>query len=259
MEFLLNHPWPFGLSVAFVLAISVELGHRTTRVLKILADPERKDQIVTIRDGFFVLVSLLLGFTLALSAQRFVERRSLLVDEVVSIGTTYLRASTVAQPYGDQSQQLLREYVAARLDLDNAGLDETQFDAAATRSKRIQEQLWDDVIALTQVDRSAVATAYITSLNEMIDLHDKRVAALENRIPGSIWFLLVAVSMVTVFTRGLTLGSRFWLTFILVPLTISIVLALIADIDSPSSGMIRQDQRAMQRLKSELATEGKGG
>ena len=87
----------------------------------------------------------------------------------------------------------------------------------------------------------------------MIDLHEKRVSALENRIPGSVWLLIFSVSFIALFTRGLTLAGRFWLTLVLAPLTIAIVVALIADLDTPSSGLIRLDQRAMIRLKADIA------
>jgi len=92
----------------------------------------------------------------------------------------------------------------------------------------------------------------MNSLNETIDLHEKRISSLENRIPRSVWLLIFSVSAIAVFTRGLTLAGRFWLTLLLVPLTIAIVVALIADLDTPSSGLIRLDQRAMQRLKVEI-------
>ncbi len=63
-----------------------------------------------------------------------------------------------------------------------------------------------------------------------------------------VWLLIISNSVIVVFTRGLTLTDRFWLTLILIPITIAIVVALIADLDTPSSGLIRLDQRAMQRL-----------
>jgi len=105
------------------------------------------------------------------------------------------------------------------------------------------------------MDRTAITAIYVNSLSETIDLHEKRVAAPENRIPLSIWFLILSVSVIAIFTRGLTLTRHFWLTLVLAPITIAIVVALVADLDSPSTGLIRLDQRAMQRLKTEFGSE----
>jgi len=255
METLVNHPWVLGSILAIVLALVLEVGRRVAVCTRLHGEPNRKDQMATIRDGLFVLVSLLLGFTLALASPRYAERRSLLVEEAVSIGTTYLRARTLPQTYREHSQRLLREYVDARLDLDNAGLDAARLAEATNRSKRIQEELWTDAASFSQTDRSAVTAIYLSSLNATIDLHEKRIAALEYRVPQSVWLLILSISVIAVFTRGLTLTARFWLTLILIPITIAIVVALIADLDTPSSGLIRLDQRAMHRLKVDLSAE----
>jgi len=255
MGHILNQPWELALILLVVLAVALELGHRISPLFRIQEDPNRKEQMGTIRDGLFVLVSLVLGFTLALAAARFAERRSLLVEEAVSIGTTYLRASTLPQPYRGHSQSLFRAYVDNRLDLDRAGDNDARFAEASKRSKQIQEELWSDAAAVAQNDRTAVTAAYMNSLNDTIDLHEKRVAAFENRVPPPIWLLIASVSVIAVFTRGMTLTSRFWLTVVLVPITIAIVVGLIADLDAPSSGLIRIDQRAMQRVQADLNVE----
>lgn len=253
MEYLLNNPWLLGLLIGLVLAGAIEGGRWTATRARIHEDPNRKDQMVAIRDGLFVLVSLLLGFTLALVVPRFNERRSLLIEEAVAIESTYLRAGTLSEPYRGQAQQLLRQYVDARLDLDDAGLDSGRVAEASKRAKGILDQLWEDLIEVTKNDRSAVAATYVNSLNEVIDLYAKRIAAQENRIPLPIWLLILSVSLIAVFARGLTLAHRFWLTLVLAPITIAIVVALIADLDTPSAGLIRLDHRAMQRLKTEIA------
>jgi hypothetical protein len=139
MEYIFDHPWELGLLLAIVLAFVLDLGRRCADYFQIEQAPPRKEQMGTIRDGLFILVSLLLGFTLTLAASRFAERRSLLVEEAISIGTTYLRASTLPQPYRDHSRQLLREYVDTRLELDNVGANASRFNEAVSRAKHIQE------------------------------------------------------------------------------------------------------------------------
>ena len=250
---IFDHPWELGLLFAIVLAFVLDLGRRVSVRYQIELVPQRKEQMGTIRDGLFILVSLLLGFTLTLAASRFAERRSLLVEEAISIGTTYLRASTLPQPYRDHSKHLLREYVDARLELD--GADTARFNEAVNRSKHLQEELWLDAASVAQNDRTAVTAVYVDSLNETIDLHEKRIAAFEYRVPAPIWILIISVSLIAVFTRGSTLASRFWLTLVLIPTTIAIVVALIADLDATSRGLIRLDQSMMQRLKAEIGAE----
>jgi hypothetical protein len=145
--------------------------------------------------------------------------------------------------------------VDARLELDNVGVDANRFGQALSRSKQLQEELWLDAAAVAQNDRTAITAVYVNSLNETIDLHEKRVAAFENRVPRPVWLLIIFTSLIAVFTRGSTLASRFWLTLILVPITVAIVVALIADLDTPGRGLIRLDQRALQRLKADINVE----
>jgi hypothetical protein len=233
----------------------IELGQQIGAVTGIQQETHRKEQTIAIRDGLFVLVSLLLGFTLALAVPRYTERRSRLVEEAVSIGATWLRAGTLPSPYRETARALLRKYTDARIDLDNAGMDEARSREAANRSALIQRQLWEDAEAVARTDRTPITAGYLTSLNETIDLDEQRLAAMENRIPIPIWVLILCVSTIAILSRGLTLTRRFWLTLVLGPVTIAIVLALVADLDSPGSGLLRLDNRAMLRLKAELNSE----
>jgi hypothetical protein len=73
--------------------------------------------------------------------------------------------------------------------------------------KQIQEQLWEFPVEVTKTDRSAVAIAYLSSLNQVFDLHEKHIASFENRVPLSVWLVIFSVSSIAVFTRGLMLGD----------------------------------------------------
>lgn len=109
-------------------------------------------------------------------------------EEAVSIGTTYLRASTLPQTYREHSQHLLREYADARLDLGNAGLDSARLGETPIALSGSRKSSGATPQPFLKIDRTPVTAVYIESLNETIDLHEKRVAALENRVPPSVWF-----------------------------------------------------------------------
>ena len=132
---LFNYPWVLGLLMAIVLAGAIEAGQRVAVRLRIQEDAQRKEQMQAIRDGLFVMTSLLLGFTLALAAPRFADRRSLLIDEANAVGTSFRRAQTLPSPTREQAQELLRHYVDAHIDLNNAGLDDASLAKAENRLK----------------------------------------------------------------------------------------------------------------------------
>jgi len=71
----------------------------------------------------------------------------------------------------------------------------------------------------------------LQSLNEMIDLVEKRMAALENRIPPTIWIMLTVIGVLTCLVFGCVIRRRFWLVSLITPLMIAVLLSLIADLD----------------------------
>jgi Protein of unknown function (DUF4239) len=251
-EKLLNHHWLVGISLFVFMALAIELGYRVGIKSRIEDDQERKERINAIGDGLFVLLSLLVSFTLTMAVSRYDQRRELIVREADAIGTAYLRAATLGQPYQGNVERLLRNYVDARIDFFAAGFDPAQLEQAVRNSSRLQQELWENMVAVSQSDRTPVAVAFMNSLNEVIDLDSQRLAALQNRIPPSVWMLIIIVALIAVFTRSLALKRRFWLTLVLGPMTIAIAVGLIADLDSPRSGSIRVDQGPMYRLKADI-------
>ena len=252
LEKLLNHHWLVSISLFVLMTLAIELGCRIGIKLRIDGDQDRKQQINAIGDGLFVLLSLLLSFTLTMAVSRYDHRRDLVVREADAIGTTYLRAATLGQPYQGNVEQLLRSYVDARIDFFAAGFHPDQVGQAEKHSHRLQQELWENLVAITQRDRTSIVTAFMNSLNEVIDLDSQRVAALQNRIPPRVWVLISIVALIAVFIRGLELRRRFWLVFLLGPMTIAIAVGLIADLDSSRSGFIRVDQGPLYQLKSEI-------
>ena len=101
-----------------------------------------------------------------------------------------------------------------------------------------------------------MTSLYIQSLNEVIDLHSKRVVAgLRSRVPGAIWislYLLAVLAMSAMgYQQGLTSTKRSLAVMALV-LAFSLVLMLIVDLDRPGQSLIQVSQQSMIDLRKSM-------
>jgi cytosine/uracil/thiamine/allantoin permease len=122
---------------------------------------------------------------------------------------------------------------------------------AMDHSDEAQRELWRRATTAAQQDPTPITALFIASLNEAFDLKDKRVATLEHRIPGSIWFMLVFIALLTCLTVGYSQRRRLLTSMGVPPLAIALVMMLIADLDSSRAGLIRVRQQSIERLQSE--------
>jgi hypothetical protein len=249
---LIDYPRLLFLALFVVYAIALEIGFRLASIRNANVDADLHEQAVGVRDGVVVLLSLLLGFTLAIALPRFDQRRELIVDEANAIGSSTLRAQTLPEPARTVSLELLREYVGARIDFSDDSASAERLNAATERAHQIQSSLWQLAVDVAAKNPTPITSIYITSLNEMIDLDSKRTAAIENRVPRPIWIMLFLMGILACLSFGFSLRRRFILSMIVVPLMISIVMALIADLDTSSRGFIRVSQESMLRLQSDM-------
>ena len=99
---------------------------------------------------------------------------------------------------------------------------------------------------------------FIQSLNEVIDLHNKRLTALENHVPEVILILLFFVAMVstTLIGYGCGLGEvRNLFVTMVASVLIAAVIFVIIDLDRPRRGLIRVSHERLVELRDSL--EGK--
>ncbi len=249
---IVNSPELFFIVLFIVARLAYEAGYGLASWSKRTQDEDHREQIVSLRDGLLVLLSLLLGFTFAMAVGRFEQRRQLVVDEANAIGSTSLRARMLPEPEQTNINQLLRQYAEQRLHFGQARLNSEEMKAASDQSEAIQKQLWDLTISVSARDKTPIFGLFMQSLNETIDLHAKRLAALENRIPGLIWILIAFVGSLTCLCAGFSSKKRFWFPALILPLMIAAVVALISDLDSPRHGFIHISQGSMERLQQDL-------
>jgi hypothetical protein len=175
---LLNAPWLVLLTVGVTLFTSSVLGYWLSSSTRINEDTHHHEHITGLRDGLFVLLGLLLGFTVAMVLPRFDQRTQLVVEEANAIGATILRAEMLPEPQRSRAEELLREYVLVRRDFARQTLvDRPALDRETERTKAIQGQLWQEMVAVAPQNETPVIKAYLKSLVNMIEVAETRLGA----------------------------------------------------------------------------------
>ena len=238
------------LTVALAL-LAVEAGYRFARYRQQRASDEIESNLGGMVGGTLGLLAFMLAFTFGLAGTRFEARREIVLNEANAIGTTYLRGAMLPEPMSTDARNLLREYVDVRLQ----GVQQHTVDEAIAKSEQLHERLWSTAVAAVQKERTPTTNLFVTSLNEVIDLHATRLQRLRSRVPASIWivlYLLLILTMVMIgFQQGLS-GTKRSLAVIALVLGFSTVLYLIADLDRPGQGMLQTSQQAMVDLRRSM-------
>ncbi len=213
--------------------------------------------VSTLEGAILGLLALMIGFTFSMALSRFEARRDGVVIEAAAIGTTALRARLLPAPHNSETVRLLRDYVQLRLDLTRHPVSLQEFNAEVSRSNAIQEALWQQAKAVAAKDNAMVPTGlFLQSLNEMIDDQEKRLAALNNRLPPIIVIALYGVSIVGIGFAGYGSGvvaKRSRLPVHLTGLLVAAMVLLIQDIDRPGAGFIKVSQQSMASTAATLA------
>jgi hypothetical protein len=250
--------WGLFLSSVVILWLALEAGYRIGRWRHERIADEKELPVGAMVASILGLLALVLGFTFSLAASRFDARRMAVLEESNAIGTTYLRARLLPEPQRTELARLLREYVDVRV----RGTQEGQTAEAITRSEYLHEMLWTQASAAAEKDTGSIMTGlFIQSLNEVIDLHAKRVlVGTRSRIPVVIWaglFGLATLGMTAVgYQAGLSATRRSPAMLALV-LCFAVVLLLIADLDRGQDGLLRVGQHSLVDLQRSMQPAGR--
>ncbi len=237
--------WGLFLTILVLVLAAIEGGYRLGSYRHRQSGREKEAPVGAMVGATLGLLAFMLAFTFGMAASRFDTRKQLVLDEANAIGTTYLRTAMLPERR-DEMRALLRSYVDARLEAVRSGRVAEEI----LRSEDIQDQLWSAATAVgLQHPDSIVVGLFVQSLNEVIDLHAKRVTAgLRNRIPGAIWVALLTIATLSLAAMGYhsgLVGTIRSLALIVVAIAFSAVIALIADLDRPQEGTLTVSQQAL--------------
>jgi hypothetical protein len=254
----------FSVWIAFLLPSALllacaEIGFAVGRRAFRHDDHTIRSTIGGIQGAILGLLGLLLGFTFALAANRYDERRLLVVSEANAIGTTYLRAALLPADQIEPARELLRRYVALRIEAYPLFDDPVVRVSFLKRSAELQASLWDRAVATARTQPTAMTALYVSAVNDMIDAEGERIGASRARIPPSVWLLLLIVAGLGCLTSSYAAGvegARTVFSSFVLPLLIAIVITMIFDIMHPRKGLIGISQQPLVDLQQSIRATG---
>jgi hypothetical protein len=219
-------------------------GHRYTLHQRENAPVAGSEGTAAVEAALYALLGLLVAFTFSGAETRLNTRRQLIVDEANAVGTAYLRLDLL-EP---EDASVLRDEVRAYVDARIAYYDKLLDFAAAKEERRladqIERQIWNDAVAASaKTPDSRVTLLLLPSLNQMFDLATARYAALRTHVPGAIFVLLLALSLVCAFFAGVGMARRrghaSYLHILMFAGIMAVTAYVILNVEFPRAGFVK--------------------
>lgn len=247
--------WVIYIGMFLLLLLSFEIGFQICKYTASSNDREGFNSTSPMVSGLLAMLAFVLAFTFAMAASQHNLRKQNILNEANIIGTAYLRADLLGERDETKIKELLKEYVDSRVYAIEMG-DPEQMKEMLARSLEIHTLLWKQVSSAVEREPNLYAGLVLQSINDVIDIHQARVTAgFYNRIPSSIWLVLLAISALTMMTMGAQARlskSRRLAAVIPLILAFTTLTEVVLDLDRPQEGMITVGQEAMIDMQKSL-------
>ncbi|HEX9139252.1 MAG TPA: hypothetical protein VF848_05650 [Steroidobacteraceae bacterium] len=249
---VLDHPLLLFALSFLILWLAARFGASLLRRW-IRLDPDARRDFATILAATLTLNGLIIGFTFSMAIGRYEQRKNYEETEANAIGTEFVRADLMAATDRTQVRALLRAYIDERLAFYRADSAE-ELRQIQTRTSQLQTQLWSAVLGTAAAQPTAIGGLVISGMNEVLNSQGNTDFSWWNRIPPSAWFLMAAIAVISQVLIGYgAQNTRLESTLLgVLPLVVSICFLLIADIDSPRSGIILVAPRDLTALSESI-------
>jgi hypothetical protein len=208
---------------------------RRRRVL----DARLRSDYTAVAGAILTLLGLIIGFTFSMAVSRYDLRKTYEEAEANAIGTEFVRADLLPGADGGQVRVLLTRYVDLRIkDYDTR--DEAEIRRLKDQTGQLQSQLWSAVRNSAAAQPSPLTALAVGGMNDVLNSQGYTQAAFWNRIPRSAWWLMAAIAIVGCMLVGYgaeSFKAEAYFMWVL-PVVLAIAFFLIADIDSPRTGLV---------------------
>ncbi len=252
---LIQHPAFLFVALIVCLPLAAALGAVVLHRRAPLSEEARENYNV-VQGATLTLLALLIGFTLSMAVSRYDQRKNYEEEEANAIGTEYLRADLLGADAA-RTKALLARYLEARVEYYQTR-DPATLAANNRSTAELQTQLWNSVRQPAATQPNPITALAVAGMNDVLNTQGYTQAAWLNRIPVAAWVLMLVIAFFSNIMQGYGArgkGGRRVLMFVL-PVTVSLSLTLIADIDSPRAGLIRVAPLNLLSLQQSIQTPG---
>jgi Protein of unknown function (DUF4239) len=248
--------WAVSAVTLVAILAAIEAGYRLGCATRARSEQEKEAPVSAIAGTILAMLAFIMAFTFGIVSDRYDVRKALVLEEANAIRTAWVRSAFLPEPDRGEAVALLRRYVDDRLSSIQSG-DLAAVQRAVVQSGDIQRRLWDMAVVNAGKDmNSDVAALYIDALNTVTNVHASRVAVgIHARMPAGIWialYALIVLSMVAVGYHTAIAGSRRSWMMIILGLSFSVVITLIAALDRPQSGYVPVSQQPLQDVRTAM-------
>ena len=255
MLFFELNTWLLLILLAVVILGATAIGWGIGKAVRHRSEDFR-ESFSLMQGALLGFMGLVLAFGLSLAVGRYEARRAAMVDEANAIGTTYLRAQTIAEPQRSQSLLLLRRFADTSLRISATVPGSAAQVRARSTSEQIERQLWTMAgQALNHAPTDTAPRLYVDSLNTMFDSQSTRVASLGNRVPTPVLVLEIigaALALAALALHLATLGGRGVFTAGIAAGLVIVILLVSFDLDRPTRGLIRVPVGPLIQVRAEM-------
>jgi hypothetical protein len=250
-------PRTVPIAIVAVLLLAVEVGYWIGKRRMRSLPAGQRIETGSVQGAMLGLLGLLLGFSFAGASSRFIERQDLIVREANAIGTAYRRAELLGEPQAGELKSALLAYLSQRVEISR-----TMSSSLSAKDARAvaedQDRIW--AAAREGVELKPAATVVvISSVNDVLDLHDYRMAAGRKHLPFLVLGLLAVCSVLTLAVMGYASALTRERNTLMVSAIAVLVAALLwttVDLDWSRIGVIRVSDAPLQDLLTSLSGPG---
>lgn len=239
--------------VSFIaLWLSVQVG-ALFRKKRPLHEDERHDFDIVLT-ATLTLLGLIIGFSFSMVVSRYDQRKNYEEDEANAIGTEYARTALLPAADATKVRELLKDYIDQRV-LFYETRDNDKLARIDAETAKLQTELWSVVQATAAKEPTPTMALAVSGMNDVLNSQGYTQAAWWNRFPVAAWGLLLVIAIFCNMLLGYGSRRNEVVSFLVLPLAVSISFFLIADIGSPRRGLIQVIPQNLLSLSQSLRTQ----